>query len=278
MENKITSSYPLAAQLPGREKTRISLKGVVIGPETFTVMAGPCAVESMEQLKTIAHAVHKAGAHVLRGGAYKPRTSPYSFQGLEEEGLEYLKDVSQELGAPVVSEIMDASHLPKMLETVDILQVGARNMQNFTLLKALGSIDKPVLLKRGMGSKIEELLGAAEYILKGGNTKVILCERGIRTFEDMTRATLDISAVPLLKQLTHLPIIVDPSHAAGRKDLVAPLALAACAAGADGIIVEVHNHPEKALCDGTQALLPQDLDKLVLQLADVARIVGKKFK
>jgi 3-deoxy-7-phosphoheptulonate synthase len=240
-------------------------------------MAGPCAVESKDQLRSVAEAVHKAGAKILRGGAYKPRTSPYSFQGLEEEGLKYLKEVSQELDMPVVSEIMDARHIPQMLEYVDILQVGARNMQNFTLLKELGSIRKPILLKRGVGAKIEELLGAAEYILKGGNREVILCERGIRTFEDMTRATLDISAVPILKKLTHLPVIVDPSHAAGRSDIVPALALAACAAGADGILVEVHGNPSQALCDGSQALLPKDLEKLITKLKKIAQVVGKKF-
>lgn len=265
--------YPLVTRSSLTQTTEIKVKDVVIGHDTFTVMAGPCAVESSNQLRTIAKLVQKAGAKVLRGGAYKPRTSPYSFQGLELEGLKYLEETSREFNMPVVSEVMDARYIPQMLEYVDILQVGARNMQNFTLLKELGSIRKPVLLKRGMGAKIEELLGAAEYILKGGNKEVILCERGIRTFEDATRATLDISAVPVLKSLTHLPVIVDPTHAAGRSDIVSALALAACAAGADGILIEVHNDPAKALCDGIQALSPDDFKSLMTKLNKLVSII-----
>ncbi|OHA89503.1 MAG: 3-deoxy-7-phosphoheptulonate synthase [Candidatus Zambryskibacteria bacterium RIFCSPLOWO2_01_FULL_42_41] len=272
-----TTPYPLVAHTSMTQATRIKVSGVTIGGDNFTIMAGPCAVESRNQLKSIAEAVHKAGAKILRGGAYKPRTSPYSFQGLEEEGLKYLKEISEELNMPVVSEIMDVRYIPQMLEHVDILQVGARNMQNFTLLKELGLIRKPVLLKRGVGAKIDELLGAAEYILKGGNKDVILCERGIRTFEDTTRATLDISAVPILKKLTHLPVIVDPSHAAGQSDIVPALALAACAVGADGIIVEVHDNPAQALCDGSQALSPEDLEILIVKLKGIAEVIGKKF-
>ena len=276
--DKITNvSYPLVARTSLTQATEIKVGSILISNSTFTVMAGPCAVESRDQLKSIAQTVHKLGVKILRGGAYKPRTSPYSFQGLEEEGLKYLKEVSQELNMSVVSEIMDARQIPAMLDSVDIFQVGARNMQNFTLLKELGSIRKPILLKRGMGSKLEELLGAAEYILKGGNKEVILCERGIRTFEDMTRATLDISAVPILKKLTHLPVVVDPSHAAGRSDIIPALALAACAAGADGILVEVHNNPREALCDGSQALSPRNLEILIVKLRGIAQVVGKKF-
>lgn len=265
--DKITNIlYPLVSRSTDHSDTVITIKGVSIGKKIFTIIAGPCAVESKEQFKSVAGIVHKAGAKILRGGAYKPRTSPYSFQGLEEEGLKYLKEVSNELNVPVVSEIMDARHIPQMLECVDILQVGARNMQNFTLLKELGMVRKPILLKRGIGAKLDELLNAAEYILKGGNKDVILCERGIRTFEDATRATLDISAVPILKKLTHLPIIVDPTHAAGRSDIVPALALAACAVGADGIIVEVHDNPQEALCDGAQALSPEDFCVLMKKL------------
>lgn len=263
-------TYPLVSRTEKSRDTIVKLRGISIGGKNFTVMAGPCAVESEKQLKTIAGQVKKAGADILRGGAFKPRTSPYSFQGLEEEGLSHLHKVSKELDMPVVSEVMDVRHIPAMLETIDIFQVGARNMQNFTLLKELGKIKKPILLKRGMGSKIEELLGAAEYILKEGNQNVILCERGIRTFEDSTRSTLDISAVPVLKKLTHLPIVVDPSHAAGQTDIVSPLALAACAAGAHGIIVEVHNEPAKALCDGAQALSPGQFATLMKKLDKVS--------
>lgn len=277
--NKETKAvpYPLVTRSENSPETIIRVRGVVIGGDSFTVMAGPCAVESEAQLGSISASVKKAGAQILRGGAYKPRTSPYSFQGLESEGLKYLQNVSKELDMPVVSEIMDARQIPEMMETVDIFQVGARNMQNFTLLKELGKIKKPILLKRGMGSKIDELLGAAEYILNGGNKEVIICERGIRTFEDATRSTLDISAVPILKRMTHLPVIVDPSHAAGRKDIVPALSLAACAAGADGIIVEIHNNPKEALCDGSQALSPQDLENLIGKLKQIVAVVGKKL-
>lgn len=269
--------YPLGLRTAEHQHTKIGAGNTVIGGDAFVVMAGPCAVENKDQLTSIAGKVHKKGARILRGGAYKPRTSPYSFQGLEEEGLKYLKEVSETLDMPVVSEIMDAKHIPQMLEYADILQVGARNMQNFTLLKELGMIRKPILLKRGMGARIDELLGAAEYILKGGNTEVILCERGIRTFEDATRATLDISAVPILKRLTHLPIIVDPSHAAGRSDIVPALALAACAAGADGILVEVHDNPAKALCDGNQALSIAQFEYLMTTLEKLCQVMGKSL-
>ncbi|MBX4181707.1 3-deoxy-7-phosphoheptulonate synthase [Candidatus Parcubacteria bacterium] len=271
------SSYPLASRAEDGHNTEIKVGNTLIGSSTFTVMAGPCAVESKDQLKSIAERVHESGVNILRGGAYKPRTSPYSFQGLEEEGLGYLGEIARPLGMGVITEIMDARDIPKFVDHVDILQVGARNMQNFTLLKELGKIRKPILLKRGMGSTLEELLGAAEYILKGGNKEVILCERGIRTFETATRATLDLSAVPVLKKMTHLPVIVDPSHAAGRSDIVPALALAACAVGADGIIVEVHDNPSKALCDGSQALSPEVFKTLVSKLKEMSPLVSKQF-
>lgn len=277
-KNSLKASYPLVISKEDAEKTEIKVKNIVIGENTFVVMAGPCAVESAGQLNRIAKKVSNVGAHILRGGAFKPRTSPYSFQGLEQKGLKYLKNVSKELNLPVISEIMDARQIEQMIDCVDVFQVGARNMQNFTLLKELGLIRKPVLLKRGFGAKIEELLGAAEYILKGGNKEVMLCERGIRTFEDMTRDTLDLSAVPILKKLSHLPVIVDPSHAAGRNDIISSLALAACAVGADGILVEVHNNPREAMCDGRQALSPEQFSLLVSKLKELAVVMGKTFE
>lgn len=236
-----------------REKTIIDINGVKIGEHPI-VIAGPCSVESEEQIIQVAKAVKEAGASMLRGGAFKPRTSPYSFQGLGEQGLIYLKKASEITGLPVVTEVLDPRDVKLVEKYADMLQIGARNMQNFPLLKEVGRSMKPVLLKRGFGSTIEELLSAAEYIMKEGNTNVVLCERGIRTFESSTRFTLDIAAVPVLKELTHLPVIVDPSHAAGRRSLVPPLAKASLAAGADGIIVEVHNDPDHALSDGPQSL------------------------
>ncbi len=233
--------------------------GEKIGDGSLCIMAGPCSVESEEQLNGIAERVKKSGATFLRGGAFKPRTSPYSFQGLKSEGLDLLKEARRLTGLPIVTEIMRASHID-MFENVDIIQVGARNMQNFELLKELGKINKPILLKRGLSATIEELLMSAEYIMAGGNDKVILCERGIRTYETSTRNTLDISAVPVLKKLTHLPVIVDPSHASGKSWLVEPLALAAVAAGADGLMIEVHNDPPHALSDGAQSLTPDQFD------------------
>ena len=227
--------------------------GATIGGGNFLVMAGPCSVESEAQIIAAAQTVKEAGAQVLRGGAFKPRTSPYAFQGLGEEGLRLLLKAKQETGLPIVTELPDLQHLP-LFEDVDVIQVGARNMQNFTLLRELGKLRKPVLLKRGMAATLEELLLSAEYILDGGNEQVILCERGIRTFETATRNTMDISAVPVLHQLTHLPVIVDPSHATGHYELIAPMALAATAAGADGLMIEVHNDPTSALCDGPQSL------------------------
>ena len=240
-------------ELPGGQK---------IGDGSLTIMAGPCSVETEAQICEAAERVQAAGAQFLRGGAFKPRTSPYAFQGLKAEGLELLREARKKTGLPIVTEIMSASHLP-LFEDVDIIQVGARNMQNFELLKQLGHINKPILLKRGLASTLQELLMSAEYIMAGGNMNVILCERGIRTFETYTRNTLDVSAVPAIKTLSHLPIIVDPSHATGISKLVKPMAFAATAAGADGLIIEVHNDPEHALCDGPQSLTPEAFDDVV---------------
>ena len=231
-------------------------ENVKIGGGNFQVMAGPCSVESEEQICLVAEEVKKAGAGVLRGGAFKPRTSPYAFQGMRAEGIELLLEAKEKTGLPIVTEVMDISQLP-LFENVDVIQVGARNMQNFELLKELGHLDKPILLKRGLANTLKELLMSAEYIMAGGNERVILCERGIRTFETATRNTLDLAAIPLLKTMTHLPIIVDPSHATGIAGLVKPKAMAATAAGADGIMIEVHNNPAAALCDGAQSLTPK---------------------
>ena len=251
MENNAFQQYKTAMR---SEPTVITLQnGAKIGGGNFLVMAGPCSVESEEQIITSAQSVKAAGAQVLRGGAFKPRTSPYSFQGLGKSGIELLLKAKAITGLPIVTEIPDTEHLP-LFDEVDIIQVGARNMQNFELLKQLGTLRKPILLKRGMACTLEELLMSAEYILAGGNEQVILCERGIRTFETATRNTMDISAVPVLHQLTHLPVLVDPSHATGKYQLVAPMALAATAAGADGLMIEVHNDPVNALCDGPQSL------------------------
>ena len=236
---------------------------VSIGGDKFAVIAGPCSVESEEQIISVAKSVKAAGANLLRGGAFKPRTSPYDFQGLRAEGLKLLLEAKKETGMPIVTEIMNADHLP-LFEDVDVIQVGARNMQNFEMLKELGKTKKPILIKRGLANTLKELLMSAEYVMSEGNENVILCERGIRTFETYTRNTLDISAVPLLKELSHLPIIVDPSHASGISRLVKPLALSAAAAGADGVMIEVHNDPQHALCDGAQSLTPE-------QFADTAK-------
>ena len=241
--------------------------GIKIGGGHFQLIAGPCSVESEEQILDIATRVNAYGATILRGGAFKPRTSPYDFQGLRAEGIELLLEAKKRTGMPIITEIMNQSHLP-MFENVDIIQVGARNMQNFELLKELGRLRKPILLKRGLASTLKELLMSAEYIMAGGNNDVILCERGIRTFETYTRNTLDLSAVPMLRELTHLPIVIDPSHATGLARLVKPMALAAAAAGADGIMIEVHNDPQNALCDGAQSLTPE-------QFKDVAEKVRK---
>lgn len=247
------------------EDTVVSAGSAQIGGGTLTVMAGPCSVESEDQVVSIAKAVKAAGATMLRGGAFKPRTSPYSFQGLGAEGLAYLKSAREETGLPIVSELMDASQLP-LFADVDVIQVGARNMQNFDLLKTLGRQEKPVLLKRGLSATYEEWLMSAEYIMAGGNPNVILCERGIRTFESYTRNTLDLAAIPVLRRLTHLPIIVDPSHATGKSWLVDPLSRGAVAAGCDGLLIEVHNDPAHALCDGSQSLKPDAFEKLMGKL------------
>ena len=249
------------------EDTVIEVAGRKIGAGYFNVMAGPCSVESEEQIVMVAEAVKKAGASFLRGGAFKPRTSPYSFQGLEAEGLKLLLEAKRQTGLPIVTEIMSEKHLD-LFADVDIIQLGARNMQNFMLLKELGRSNKPILLKRGLSATMEEFLMAAEYIFAGGNTNVILCERGIRTFENLIRNNLDISAVPLVKMFSHLPIIIDPSHAAGRRDMVQPLSRAAIAAGADGLIIEVHNDPKNALCDGAQSL---DIPQFEATMADIRR-------
>ncbi len=250
------------------EDTVIPVGNTVIGGGTLTVMAGPCSVETEEQIITVAKAVKASGATILRGGAFKPRTSPYAFQGLGEKGIELLKLARKETGLPIVTEIMDASQLP-LFEDVDVIQVGARNMQNFNLLKVLGKQKKPVMIKRGMSSSYEEWLMSAEYVMSEGNENVILCERGIRTFETYTRNTLDISAIPVLKQLTHLPVVIDPSHATGKAALVPPLALAAVAGGADGLLIEVHNDPANAWCDGPQSLRPEVFDALMKKILPV---------
>jgi 3-deoxy-7-phosphoheptulonate synthase len=274
----ITKPYKLASsQFKHGVETVVEVDGRRVGGGHFSLMAGPCTVESREQLLTTAEAVKQGGASMLRGGAYKPRTSPYSFQGLGGEGLRLLAEAKAETGLPIVTELMDLRDLDQVLEVADVIQVGARNMQNYTLLAEIGRSGCPVLLKRGLSATLEELLMAAEYILKEGNEDVILCERGIRTFEPATRFTLDIMAVPVLKQLTHLPIVVDPSHAAGRRDLVLPLSLAAAAAGADGIIVEVHHDPEAAICDGPQAVPADDFPAYVEQIQRVTEVVGKEL-
>ncbi|PKM77118.1 MAG: 3-deoxy-7-phosphoheptulonate synthase [Firmicutes bacterium HGW-Firmicutes-15] len=271
----IMKPYKLVSREAREENTIINVRGVVIGGESVTIIAGPCAVESREQLLTAARQVKTAGGHIIRGGAFKPRTSPYSFQGMEEEGLKILREASLETGLPVVTEVIDEHSLNLSMDYVDIIQIGARNMQNFRLLKAAGQTDKPILLKRGMSATIEEWLMAAEYIMSEGNGKVILCERGIRTFETATRNTLDLSAVPMVKRLSHLPVIVDPSHATGDRQLVLPMSLAAIASGADGLILEMHPEPAKALSDGPQSLTPEDLQHLMTQLHKIVPAVGR---
>ena len=256
------------------EDTVIQVRDTQIGGGTLTIMAGPCSVESEEQVMTIARLVKASGATMLRGGAFKPRTSPYAFQGLGPAGLEYLKAAREETGLPIVTELMDVSQLP-YFEDVDVIQIGARNMQNFDLLRAVGHQEKPVLIKRGMSATYEEWLMSAEYVMAGGNEKVILCERGIRTFESYTRNTLDLAAIPVLRRLTHLPIIIDPSHATGKSWLVDPLAMGAVAAGADGLQIEVHNDPAHALSDGPQSLRPEEFDRLAKKLLALHRTVAK---
>ncbi|MCI0468835.1 MAG: 3-deoxy-7-phosphoheptulonate synthase [Nitrospirae bacterium] len=272
---RILKPYKLASLEFKKQRTLINVRGVIIGEKKIPVMAGPCAVENKATLIGIAEKIKEAGASFLRGGAFKPRTSPYTFQGLGEEGLEYLAEAREKTGLPVVTEIMDPRDLDVIVKYTDIIQIGARNMQNFRLLLEVGSVKKPVLLKRGLSSTIKEWLMSAEYIMSRGNEDVMLCERGIRTFETATRNTLDLSAVPLLKQLTHLPVVVDPSHGVGRWDLVPPMAKAAVAAGADALIIEVHTNPEEALSDGEQSLKPDIFAKLMKELRLVAHAVGR---
>ncbi len=271
----ISSNYKIASRTFKPEDTVIKIKDAEIGGKQVAVIAGPCAVESLEQLEAVAECLSRCGVKLLRGGAFKPRTSPYSFQGLGEEGLRYLKYVADKYNMATVSEVMQSSQIEACVKYVDILQVGARNMQNFNLLRELGYIDKPVLLKRGLSATIEELLMSAEYIMAGGNRNIILCERGIRTFETATRNTLDISAIPVIKKLSHLPIIVDPSHATGLRDKVAPMSRAAIAAGADGVTIEVHNCPESALCDGAQSLYLRQFEDLYRELQGIAPVINR---
>lgn len=259
------------------EDTIVDVNGVKIGGGHFGIIAGPCSVESEEQIIEIAESVKKSGATMLRGGAFKPRTSPYSFQGLKDEGLDLLLKAKKATGLPIVTEIMSTDYLDRFVNDVDLIQVGARNMQNFELLKELGKTKKPILLKRGLSATYEELLMSAEYIMAGGNDNVILCERGIRTFETYTRNTLDVAAIPVIKRLSHLPITIDPSHSAGKWWLVEPLAKAAVAAGADGLIIEVHNDPANALCDGQQSIKPDKFDSLVQELKMIGKAVGKEI-
>ncbi len=272
----ILKPYKLAsAQFKHNERTVLDIGGRKVGGEHFALIAGPCTVESRDQMLTTAHVVAAAGASMLRGGAYKPRTSPYAFQGLGQEGLRLLAEAKEETGLPIVTELMDARDLEPVLEVADVIQIGARNMQNYPLLQEVGRAGRPALLKRGLSNTLEELLMAAEYILKEGNESVLLCERGIRTFETAYRFTLDLTAVPVLKELSHLPVIVDPSHAAGRRDLVEPLSLAAAAVGADGIIVEVHPEPEAAICDGPQALRTEGFAGYAARVQAAAAVAGK---
>jgi len=273
---RISAPYKLASRHFRPEGSVIQLgKGVAVGGQQVVVMAGPCSVESAEQIDTVAACVAKQGVRVLRGGAFKPRTSPYSFQGLGAPGLDLIRRAADKHDMLVVSEVMDQNQIPAMLDYVDMLQVGARNMQNTNLLRELGKVSKPILLKRGISATIEELLLSAEYIMAGGNYNVVLCERGIRTFESYTRNTLDISAIPVIKKLSHLPIIVDPSHGTGRRDKVPPMARAAVAAGADGLLIEVHHEPEKALSDGAQSLYPVQFEELMKELRMIAPAVGR---
>jgi 3-deoxy-7-phosphoheptulonate synthase len=276
--HRISSPYKLAGRSFRPEGTIVKLaNGIEIGGNEIVVMAGPCSVESREQIFTTAEAVVKAGAKVLRGGAFKPRSSPYSFQGHGEDALKLMREAAEKFKLLVISEVMEISQIPMMLPYVDILQVGARNMQNFNLLRELGKVRKPVLLKRGIASTFEELLLSAEYIMSGGNYEVILCERGIRTFETYTRNTMDISAIPIIHKLSHLPMTADPSHGTGRRDKVSPMARASVAAGADALLIEVHCNPDKALSDGAQSLFPDQFAKLMEELRMIAPAVGRKI-
>jgi 3-deoxy-7-phosphoheptulonate synthase len=273
---RITSPYKLVSREHHPRTSTVTVGGVPIGPDTFTLIAGPCAVESAEQTLAAAQLARRAGATLLRGGAYKPRTSPYAFQGLGVAGLRILAETRAETGLPVVTEVIDASDVDTVCQYADMLQVGARNMQNFSLLQAVGAAGRPVLLKRGLCATYEEWLMAAEYIAQRGNLDIVLCERGVRTAETATRNTLDVSAVPMVHALSHLPVIVDPSHAAGRRDLVVPLARAGMAVGADGLIVDVHPDPDRALCDGAQALHGALLDELTMAVATIPPLLGRR--
>ena len=274
---RISSPYKLASRTYKSDDTVVTVGDLRIGGDEVIVMAGPCSAETESQVRTTAAAVRRAGAKIFRGGAFKPRSSPYSFQGLGEEGLRLLHDAAKAEGMALISEVMDISQIPLIDKYCDIFQVGARNMQNFTLLRELGHARKPVLLKRGISATIEEWLLSAEYVLSGGNTDVILCERGIRTFETATRNTFDISAIPVVKKLSHLPVVADPSHGAGRRDMVAPMARAAVAAGADGLIIEVHCDPDHALSDGAQSMFPAQFDRLMAELRIIAPAIGRSI-
>jgi 3-deoxy-7-phosphoheptulonate synthase len=273
----VQEPYKKANRLFHPDNTIVNVKDRSIGGKKLAIIAGPCSVESEEQILSIANSVKSSGAGFLRGGAFKPRTSPYAFQGLKREGLELLKIAREKTGLPIVTEIMSTEFLDEFVEQVDVIQVGARNMQNFDLLRQLGKTNKPILLKRGLSATIEELLMSAEYIMAGGNENVILCERGIRTFEKYTRNTLDLSAIPAIKKLSHLPVIIDPSHAAGLWWMVEPMAKAAVVAGADGLIIEVHNDPENALCDGAQSIKPEKFDRLMGKLKILAQVEDREI-
>jgi 3-deoxy-7-phosphoheptulonate synthase len=273
---RVSAPYKLASRAFKPEPTEVKVGDVVIGGPEVIMMAGPCTVESRDQVMAIAEIVSRNGARVLRGGAFKPRTSPYSFQGLGEEGLKYLRQAADRYDLLVVSEVMEPAQIPLFIRYVDILQIGARNMQNFNLLREVGRVNKPILLKRGPAATIEETLLAAEYVMSGGNHDVIICERGIRTFEPYLRNTFDVSAIPVFKKLSHLPVVADPSHATGRRDKVPPVAQAAVAAGADALLIEVHNDPENALCDGAQSLLPEQFEKLMARLRLIAEAVDRR--
>ena len=273
----VQEPYKLANRAFHPEDSIIDVSGVQIGGDHLGLIAGPCSVESFEQVLEIAQKAKASGANLLRGGAFKPRTSPYSFQGLGLEGLDILCAVKEEVGLPIVTELMSPKYLDVFNEKVDLIQIGARNMQNFDLLKELGQLDRPILLKRGLNATYEEWIMSAEYIMASGNENVILCERGVRTFESYTRNTLDLQSIPVIQKLSHLPIIIDPSHAGGKWWLVEPMAKAAVAAGANGLMIEVHNNPEMALCDGSQSLKPAKYDALLKQVAEIAKVVGKTF-
>ena len=273
----VQEPYKLANRAFHPEDSIVDISGVKVGGGSLAMIAGPCSVESFEQVLEIAQAVKASGANMLRGGAFKPRTSPYSFQGLGLEGLDILCAVKKETGLPIVTELMSADYLDIFNEKVDLIQIGARNMQNFDLLKQLGQLDRPILLKRGLNATYEEWVMSAEYIMASGNENVILCERGVRTFESYTRNTLDLQSIPVVRKLTHLPIIVDPSHAGGKWWLVEPMAKASIAAGADGLMIEVHNNPECALCDGAQSLKPDKYHVMIQEITQIAKVIGKNI-